>query len=176
MFGRLLLLFTIVPLLELFLLLRIGGAIGVLPTVAIVVVTGVLGAWLARREGLRAWGAVTSELAAGRVPATELMHGFLVLVAGILLVTPGVLTDALGFALLARPFRRRVLRWLRKRFTGGIEVSGVEVGTIAPGGFWPGASGRQAKGDTPEAHRKAAGPRRDDANHRDRPRGRIIDL
>jgi len=158
MFGRLFLLFTIVPLLELFLLLRIGGAIGALPTVAIVVITGLLGAALARREGIRAWGAVSAELSAGRVPAVELMHGFLVLVAGVLLVTPGVLTDGLGFALLARPIRSRFLRWLQRRFAGRIEVGDVEVGTITEGPFqW-------------------SGPERTEERSRDEAGGRIIDL
>lgn len=157
-FGRLFLLFTIVPLLELFLLLRIGGAIGAWPTVAIVIVTGLLGAALARREGIRAWRAVSAELAAGQVPAVELLHGFLVLVAGVLLVTPGVVTDAIGFGLLARPIRTRFLRWLRRRFVGRIEVGGVEVGSISEGPFpWGGAS-RQPT------------PKSEDA------RGKIIDL
>jgi len=150
MFGRLFLLFTLVPLLELFLLLRIGGAIGLLPTVAIVVVTGLLGAGLARREGIRAWGAVSEELAAGRVPAVELMHGFLVLVAGVLLVTPGVVTDAFGFALLARPVRSRFLQWLRRRFVGRIEVGGVEVGSISEGPFRWSEESRQSAPETDE--------------------------
>ena len=163
MFGRLFLLFTLVPLLELFLLLRIGGAIGAVPTVAIVVVTGLLGAALARREGVRAWGAVNGELAAGRVPAVELMHGFLILIAGALLVTPGVLTDVLGFALLARPFRGRLLRWLRKRFAGRIEVGGVEVETITEGPIqWGGSDPRPAREPRDRS--------------RDEARGRIIDV
>ena len=154
MFGRLFLLFTLVPLLELFLLIRIGGAIGALPTVAIVVVTGRLGAALARREGIRAWGAVSEELSAGRVPAVELMHGLLVLIAGVLLVTPGVITDGLGFALLTRPIRTRLLRSLRRRFAGRIEVGDLEVGTIAEGPF----------------------RRNEQERSRDKARGRIIDL
>lgn len=150
MFGRLFLLFTLVPLLELFLLIRIGNAIGAAPTIAIVVITGLLGAALARREGIRAWAAVSSELTAGRVPATELLHGFLVLVAGVLLVTPGVITDGLGFALLARPFRSRLLRWLRKRFVGRIEVGGIEVETITDGPFrWNQEAQDQSRDEAP---------------------------
>ena len=160
MFGRLFLLFTIIPLLELFLLFRIGGAIGALPTLAIVVITGLLGAAMARREGIRAWAAVSGELAAGRVPTVELMHGFLVLVAGVLLVTPGVLTDAFGFALLTRPVRSRFLRFLRRRFAGSIEVGGVEVETITAAGM---------RGDV-GARREAQESRRAEAP------GRIIDL
>ena len=166
MFGRLFLLFTLVPLLELFLLLRIGAAIGAWPTVGIVVVTGLLGAVLARREGVRAWQAVSAELSAGLVPAVELLHGFLVLVAGVFLVTPGVVTDALGFALLARPIRSRFLHWLRRRFVGRIEVGGVEVGSISEGPFrWAGS--RKQATDAQEAQRETPGHE---------PDSRIIDL
>lgn len=173
-FGRLFLLFTIVPLLELFLLLRIGAAIGAWPTVAIVIVTGLLGAALARHEGMRAWRAVNAELAAGRVPAAELLHGFLILVAGVLLVTPGVVTDALGFALLTRPIRSRFLRWLRRRFVGRIEVGGVEVGSITDGPFpWSRAARGSAPGSgTDQEPARSADPQRG----RPGEAGRIIDL
>lgn len=173
-FGRLFLLFTVVPLLELFLLLRIGAAIGAWPTVAIVVVTGLLGAALARREGVRAWQAVSAELAAGRVPAAELLHGFLILVAGVLLVTPGVMTDVLGFGLLARPIRSRFLRWLRRRFVGRIEVGGVEVGSISDVPFpWGGATRSSAGRAADEEPTRT----RTDAGHgRDGEPSRIIDL
>jgi UPF0716 protein FxsA len=163
MFIRLFLLFTIVPLLELFLLLRIGGAIGALPTIGIVVGTGLLGAGLARREGVRAWDAVSTELAAGRVPGTELIHGLLVLVAGVLLVTPGVLTDGLGFALLTRPIRTRLIGWLRRRFAGRVEVGGVHVESISEGPFGFGRPPRDAGQEPGRASREDAP-------------GRVIDL
>lgn len=130
MFLRLFLLFTLVPLLELAVLLRLGSLIGLGPTLLLVVATGVAGAWLARREGLRSWRAVQRELAAGRFPGAELLHGVLILVAGVVLVTPGVLTDALGILLLVRPARRRIVAGLRTRFAPRVE--GPEAGGERP--------------------------------------------
>jgi len=122
MWFRLVLAFTLVPLAELWLLLRIGAALGGVQTLAIVVITGVIGASLARREGARAWSAVQAELGAGRLPGRELLEALLVLVAGIVLVTPGVLTDGLGLALLVRPIRSAVVRTLERRFGKRIEA------------------------------------------------------
>jgi UPF0716 protein FxsA len=98
--GRLVALFVIVPLVELALLIRIGQSVGLLPTVALVVVTGIVGAALARREGLRTFLAMQADLRGGRFPVGRLLDGVLILVAGGLLLTPGILTDILGFALL----------------------------------------------------------------------------
>jgi UPF0716 protein FxsA len=134
--GRLFLLFTLVPLLELWLLIRVGAWAGLLPTLALVVGTGIAGAWLARREGTRCWAAVQSELRAGHVPGEQLLHAFLVLAAGLLLVTPGILTDLTGLALLVRPARRVVARWLQRRLQRSIErgtVHIVSVGRTGPG-------------------------------------------
>lgn len=141
MFLRLFLLFTLVPLVELALLIRIGGLIGAGPTLGLVLVTGAAGAWLARREGLRSWLAVQREMGAGRVPGVELVHGMIILLAGALLVTPGVLTDAVGFALLARPVRRRVIAKLRDRFTRQVETGAVGfMGGPGIGVFWSSSS------------------------------------
>ena len=109
MFLRLLLLFTIVPLIELYLLITIGGVIGVAPTIAIVLGTGVLGAWLARWQGLAVLRRVNEEMAAGRLPTDALIDGLLVLVAAAVLLTPGLLTDTAGFVLLV-PASRAVIR------------------------------------------------------------------
>lgn len=109
MFVKLLVLFVVVPLIELALLIRIGQSIGLLTTVAIVVLTGVVGAALARREGLRTVWQIRTELAAGRFPVGRLLDGLMILVAGGLLLTPGILTDAVGLALLV-PGTRNLLR------------------------------------------------------------------
>jgi len=109
MFLRLLLLFTIVPLIELYLLIKIGGVIGVVPTIAIVVSTGVLGAWLARWQGLAVLRRISDEMAAGRLPTDALIDGLLILVAAAVLLTPGLLTDSLGFVLLV-PASRALVR------------------------------------------------------------------
>ncbi len=108
MFLRLLLLFTLVPLAELVLLLYLGQWMGLLATLALVLATGALGAWLARSQGTQVVAAIRSETAAGRMPALALVDGALVLVAGAVLLTPGLLTDLFGFALLLPPFRRRI--------------------------------------------------------------------
>jgi UPF0716 protein FxsA len=109
MFLRLLLLFTIVPLIELFLLVKLGTVIGIAPTILIVIFTGALGAWLARWQGLGVLRRVSEDLAAGRLPADALIDGLLILIAGAVLLTPGLLTDALGFVLLV-PQGRAVVR------------------------------------------------------------------
>lgn len=125
MLLRLFLLFTLVPLAELMLLIRIGGLIGLFPTLLLVVATGAAGAWLARAEGLRSWMAVQGELAEGRIPGEELVHGMIVLIAGIVLVTPGVLTDIAGLTLLVRPVRQALIRRIRERFTRQLEEGAV---------------------------------------------------
>lgn len=115
MFARLLALFTIVPLVELYILIRVGQLIGALPTVLIVVGTGVLGATLARQQGARVWLEIQQEMQIGRFPADRLIDGLLLLVAGAVLITPGVLTDLLGFAILIPLSRTPIRRWVREK-------------------------------------------------------------
>jgi UPF0716 protein FxsA len=122
---RLILLFTIVPLLELSLLLRIGNWLGAGPTLGLVLGTGFVGAWLARREGVRAWNAVQQQLARGQVPGRELLDAVLVLLAGVVLITPGILTDAVGFALMTRPGRNWVAKRIRKRLETSVEAARI---------------------------------------------------
>ncbi len=100
MFARLLILFTVVPLVELALLIKIGNVIGLWPTIFIVIATGVLGAALARSQGTQVIGGIRAEIAEGRPPTESLLNGLLVLVGGVVLLTPGLLTDLLGFSLL----------------------------------------------------------------------------
>ena len=109
MFIRLLLLFTIVPLVELYLLIKLGSVVGVAPTVALVVFTGALGAWLARVQGLSVLKRLSTDFGEGRLPTDAVIDGLLILVAGAVLLTPGLLTDALGFLLLV-PRSRAVVR------------------------------------------------------------------
>lgn len=123
MLLRLLALFTIVPFIELALLIWIGRHMGLPATLALVVGTGFLGAALARHEGLRCLRRIQEQLTAGQLPADSLLDGLLILVAGALLITPGVLTDMLGFALLLPPFRRVVKRYLKLRFQARITMA-----------------------------------------------------
>jgi UPF0716 protein FxsA len=153
MLLRLFLLFTVVPLAELWLLIRIGGLIGVPATLGLVLFTGAAGAALARREGLRSWLAVQGELAQGRMPGVELVHGLFILLAGILLITPGVMTDVTGLLLLVRPIRRVLIGRLRHRFEQQLEAGAAGfVGGPGVGVFW-GTAG--APGGP--AHRGGAG-------------------
>jgi UPF0716 protein FxsA len=127
MFFRLLLLFTLVPLVELYLLISIGGVIGVAPTIAIVIGTGVLGAWLARWQGLAVLRRISDEMAAGRLPTDALVDGLLVLAAAAMLLTPGLLTDTAGFVLLVPAGRTAVRRIVTAALARRIEVADPNV-------------------------------------------------
>lgn len=100
------LLFLTVPLAEIYLLLKVGSLIGVLPTVGAVVLTAVIGAWLVRVQGFSTLARIRESLERGEVPAIAVMEGAFLLVAGALLLTPGFITDAIGFAFLCPPLRR----------------------------------------------------------------------
>ena len=115
MLGRLILLFTLVPLVELFLLIKIGTIIGALPTVLIVVGTGVLGAYLARQQGFMVWSRIQREMELGMFPAEDMLDGLLIFGAGVVLLTPGVITDVIGILILI-PFTRFYIReWIKRR-------------------------------------------------------------
>jgi len=131
---RLLLLFTVVPLVELALLLWIGAHTSWWFTLGLVVFTGVAGAWLARHEGVRCLRRFQQELAAGKLPADPLLDGLMILLAGALLVTPGVLTDTLGFALLLPPLRRLVRERVKRRIQTRVFVSGTPEWGASDGG------------------------------------------
>jgi UPF0716 protein FxsA len=111
LFSYLAALFIFMPMLELAVLFRLFDRVGAAPTLGLVVVTGLVGAFLARREGLKALQTIRRESAQGRLPAPALMDGALILTAGILLITPGLVTDTVGFLLLI-PFVRA---WVRGR-------------------------------------------------------------
>ena len=119
MFLLLLILFIAVPVAELMLLIRIGQAIDLLPTLTVVILTGVIGAALARHQGLRTLSRINEAAVRGEMPTEELLDGLMILVAAVVLVTPGVMTDALGFALLVPPIRtllrRKVAAYFKKR-------------------------------------------------------------
>ncbi len=104
--------FLVVPFVEIYLLLQIGGLVGVLPTVLLVVFTAVLGAWLLRRQGFATWQRFQNNLAQGEIPAYEMIEGPILLVGGALLLTPGFFTDALGFACLIPQARRKVAQYV----------------------------------------------------------------
>ncbi len=133
MLARLALLFILVPTVELVLLAYITDLTGSLTlTLLIVILTGMAGAWLARREGLRCWQSVQREISQGRLPGDSLLDGLLILVAGALLVTPGVLTDCVGFGLLLPPLRRPIKGYLTRRFKDRITFSTVAGRSSGP--------------------------------------------
>ena len=134
---------VVVPLVEIYVLLQVGQLLGVLPTVLLLVVMSLLGAWLLRREGARTWRAFAEALARGRLPAAEVADGALVIFGGALLLTPGFATDALGL-LCVVPLSRAVLRRLltrvvARRLTGYGLLGGLAAGGLS-GGSRPGGS------------------------------------
>lgn len=127
MYFKLILLFIGLPLLELALLVRMGTIIGFWPTMGIVILTGVLGASLSRFQGFVTWLRIQQALQKGVMPAEEMIDGLLILVGGIVLLTPGFITDLFGFALLV-PFTRNLFkRWIRKKFDQMIQTGHSDV-------------------------------------------------
>lgn len=150
--GRLALLFVIVPILELVLLIQVGQWVGPLPTIALVVFTGLTGAWLARAEGMRVFFQFQREMASGRIPGQAMLDGISVLVGGAFLLTPGILTDVAGFSLLFPPSRRWLQRRVRARIERQIKDGTVRVVTMRGfGGVAPGEGSHDPYG-SPHPH------------------------
>ncbi|MGB0761533.1 MAG: FxsA family protein [Rubripirellula sp.] len=122
MFTRLLAAFILVPLIELMLLIQLANYTSLATTILLVIVTGVLGSWLARREGVMAWFRFQSALAEGRAPSHEIQDGLMIVFAAALLLTPGLLTDALGFTLLLPQGRELIRQTLLKRYMQRFKV------------------------------------------------------
>ncbi|EYF05820.1 FxsA family protein [Chondromyces apiculatus] len=149
---KLVLLLLAVPLIELWLLFVIGGAIGFWSTLGLVVGMALLGTALAKHEGRRVLGSWQSALATGQVPDEGITSGFLVLLGAVLLLIPGVLTDVVGLLLLIPPTRRRIASavraWLERRASqghpfagvaaspGGVHMRVIQFGSAMPGAFW----------------------------------------
>lgn len=148
MFARLFLLFVTVPIVELFLFLVIGQKIGVFPTFAIILFTGVLGAALARSQGLRTLTKYREAMEQGRLPHEAVLDGLMILVAGALLLTPGFLTDTIGFLLLAPGVRKVVRARLEHSLRQRVQFVDVSAATgFAGSGGGPGTrSGRNSDG------------------------------
>lgn len=127
MLAKLFAVFLIVPLIELALLLTIGAKIGIWATLAVIISTAILGASLARREGLKTWWRFQEKLTTGAFPNEELLDGLMILIAGALLLTPGFLTDAVGFILLVPGSRRVAKGWLRQRCSQHIDAQFREL-------------------------------------------------
>ncbi len=109
-------LFFATPLVEMYILIKVGGIIGAWPTIGLVVLTATIGLAMLRREGAATLRRVAEATERGELPADEVLGGLLLFIGGALLLTPGFVTDAIGFALLIRPSRLAIARALRERF------------------------------------------------------------
>ena len=125
-------LFTLVPLLELYLLIRLGTYVGAVDTIAIVIGTGVAGGLLAKSQGLAVLDRMRAELNQGRLPAESLFDGLLILIAGAMLVTPGLLTDGLGLLLLVPWSRQGIKSWLKRKMQEKISEVEIHISTQMP--------------------------------------------
>jgi UPF0716 protein FxsA len=133
---QLLLLFTIVPLVELWLLVQLSGVFGFWTTIAVVLATGMAGAALARWQGFQVIRRVQNEMRQGMLPAQAVGDGVLILAAALLLITPGVLTDVLGLSLLIPPLRKLVLKGVRLWFAKHVRVQ-TQAFHVGPNGAQP---------------------------------------
>lgn len=123
MFFKLLLLFTLVPLIELALLIKLGQMTSLTITIGAVILTGLVGAHLARREGLKTWTRIQHNINQGISPADDMVDGLLILIAGAVLITPGLLTDLAGFSLLVPAVRKWFKRKLSQQFQKRIVIT-----------------------------------------------------
>ncbi|MEQ1543708.1 FxsA family protein [Methyloglobulus sp.] len=111
-FQSIFLLVLLIPFVEIYLLLKVGGIIGAFPTIFLVVFTAVLGTWLLRQQGFATFQRLQENLAKGTIPAYEMIEGPIILVGGVLLLTPGFITDILGFACLIPQLRRKIAQYI----------------------------------------------------------------
>lgn len=126
MFAKLFLTMVSVSLLEIYVLIKVGGLLGAWPTVALVVITAFVGSALVRSQGLQVFQQLQQRIARGESPGQELIEGFMLLVTGVLLVTPGFVTDALGLLVLQPSIRSRVAQYL---------LANIKMGSTISGGF-----------------------------------------
>ncbi len=129
MLFKLFLCFTLIPMIELFILIQMGTVIGSINTLLLVIASGFFGAWLARMEGIQTMLKVRTSLQQGIMPAEDLMDALIIYAAGVVLITPGLLTDMTGLLLLWSPTRNRFKNFLRQKFNemktqGSINITG----------------------------------------------------
>lgn len=132
LFFKLFLLFTFIPAMEIYLFILIGSRIGAMNTLVVIILTGVLGAYLARTQGLKVIYDIQKSMAQGIMPKKEIISGLMILVGGIVLLTPGFLTDAIGFLLLI-PFTREIaIRFLVNYFKNKIDRGNFHIHVNGP--------------------------------------------
>ncbi len=118
------------PFIELSLLLKIHEHVGTMYTLSIVIMTGIIGAFLAKAQGIMIISRIQREVAQGRMPAPYLIDGVMILIAGILLITPGLITDTVGFALLIQPIRYSIRMYMRKIIEDKLRNGNMNVTTF----------------------------------------------
>jgi UPF0716 protein FxsA len=127
MLGKLILLFTVVPIIELYILIQIGNQIGALNTILLVFITGVVGAFLAKSEGSHIIRNIKKDMAGGKMPADELINGLCVLIGGALLLTPGIFTDVFGFVLVIPFTRIFLIKTIKRKIKSMIKEGAVNI-------------------------------------------------
>ena len=137
--GRLFLLFTVVPLVELYLLIAVGRVLGPVPTIGLVLLTGAVGAWFARLEGAKVIRRWQDAMARQQLPKDGVIDGFLIFIGGLMLITPGILTDIAGLSMVMPPTRRVIAAAVRAWFERQIASGRVQV-------YAPGYNGARAGG------------------------------
>jgi UPF0716 protein FxsA len=135
--ALLLIAFIVVPIVELFVIAQVGDLIGLVPTLVILLLVSVAGAWLVRREGRAAWRNFTAALQQARIPAKEVVDGALVLVGGALLLTPGFVSDAAGLLMVLPPTRAVANRLVRSRARGLFALGSLGAPRPRRGGVRP---------------------------------------
>ena len=127
MFFKLLILFVTVPIIEIWILIDIGRGIGTLSTIILIIFTGIVGAYLTKRQGLMTIYKIKENLKMGIMPSEELIDGFLIVLAGGFLITPGILTDSAGFLLLYPKSRNFIKRYLKNKFNNWIQSKNIYI-------------------------------------------------
>ena len=148
-FPILMILFLIVPIIEIYLLIEVGGLIGVLPTIGLVVLTAVIGASLLRSQGSETYLRFNRALSEGRMPANEILEGVALLIGGALLLTPGFFTDAIGFICLLPFTRRPLVKFIINKFNPLANAGGSPFVSSNLGGAQSG-SVRRPPSETPK--------------------------
>ncbi len=127
MLGKLILAFAILPVAEIYVLIEVGSVIGSLNTVAIILLTAVAGGYLARTEGLRTYHQIQTNLNQGIIPRNEIVDALLIFGAGVVLLTPGFITDLAGLVILFPPTRAPIREFLKRRFKNRMDRTTIEI-------------------------------------------------
>jgi UPF0716 protein FxsA len=163
----LVLLFIVVPIAELYVIIQVGEAIGVWPTLLLLLLDAIVGSWLLKREGRAAWRRFNQALAEKRIPAAEVADGFLVILGGGLLIAPGFITDIFGILFLIPPTRALARKVLYRFTVGRVAIVGFPVASMGfnrrPGSGQDGESANRSYDYDVEAEEVVDDP---DADHR----------